>query len=39
MGCGASKGKANETEAKIEFKDIGVGSMDEFFGKCRELLT
>jgi len=39
MGCGASKGKSGETEAKIEFKDIGVSSMDDFFGKCKELLT
>lgn len=39
MGCGASKGKTSEKEAKIEFKDIGVGSMDDFFTKCKELLT
>ena len=39
MGCGASKGKSGEAETKIEFKDIGVGTMDEFFTKCKELMT
>ncbi len=40
MGCGASKGKAeaepNITE--VNFKPIGVVSMDEFFDKCKETL-
>ena len=30
MGCGSSKGKAEE-DTKIEFKDAGVTSIDDFF--------
>ena len=40
MGCGESKGKA-ETEtaaADINFKVLGVGSMDKFFESAKELL-
>ena len=40
MGCGASKGKdeADTTAADINFKPIGVDSMDSFFDKAKELL-
>lgn len=40
MGCGASKGKA-ESEAtitEVNFKPVGVDSMDAFFDKCKEVL-
>jgi hypothetical protein len=40
MGCGASKGKAeaDPTAADINFKAIGVASMDSFFDKAKEVL-
>ena len=41
MGCGASKGKeagASTEDAKIEFKDTGCHSMDEFFSRAKKIL-
>lgn len=42
MGCGASKGKSEEggntQDAKIEFKDTGVQSMDDFFNQAKKTL-
>jgi hypothetical protein len=40
MGCGASKGESKEAGAdEIEFKRVGVYTVDEFFEKCKSLLT
>lgn len=42
MGCGGSKGKSEESgnteNAKIEFKDTGVPSMDDFFAQAKKIL-
>lgn len=40
MGCGGSKGKSeSEPEmAEVNFKPVGVQSMDNFFDKCKEVL-
>lgn len=40
MGCGASKGKADAeaTITEVNFKPVGVASMDAFFDKCKEVL-
>lgn len=40
MGCGASKGKsdAEPTITEVNFKPVGVVSMDAFFEKCTEVL-
>ena len=40
MGCGASKGKAdNQADAEIAFKHVGIWGMDDFFGQCKDLLN
>lgn len=40
MGCGGSKGKADAepTVEDINFRAIGVQSMDDFFDKAKETL-
>lgn len=40
MGCGASKGKADAEPdvTELNFKPIGVDSLDAFFDKCKEVL-
>ena len=40
MGCGGSKGKseAETTVEEVNFKPVGVDSMDAFFDKCKEVL-
>jgi hypothetical protein len=38
MGCGASKGTEKKSDDKVEFKQCGVTSMDDFFQKCRDLI-
>ena len=39
MGCGQSKGTVkSEAPADINFKHIGVVSMDTFFRKAKEIL-
>lgn len=40
MGCGASKGKSESepTITEVNFKTVGVASMDAFFEKCTEVL-
>ena len=40
MGCGASKGKADAEPdvSEMNFKPVGVASMDAFFDKCKETL-
>ena len=37
MGCGASTGK-DAKNTPIEFKDTGVKSIDNLFGKAKELV-
>lgn len=40
MGCGGSKGKseAEPDVTEVNFKPVGVQSMDDFFDKCKEVL-
>jgi hypothetical protein len=40
MGCGGSKGKADAEPSitDVNFKPVGVASMDSFFDKCKEVL-
>eukprot|EP00347_Sterkiella_histriomuscorum_P007588 403348343 len=40
MGCGASKGKsdAEPNVSEVNFKPVGVPSIDAFFDKCKEVL-
>ena len=39
MGCGSSKGKEDKQSDDIEFKATNVTSMDEFFDKCRDIVS
>jgi hypothetical protein len=39
MGCGASKGKSEDTgDVDITFKATGATSMDNFFDQAKEVL-
>lgn len=40
MGCGASKGKseAQATVEDIEFKVVGISSLDDVFNKAKQTL-